>query len=115
MSQHQLIDPAAAAAPKVPPGPRGYPFVGMLLQLRSDPIRVFLDAADRHGDFVHLKAGRYHGYLVSHPDGIRHVLQENARNYHKSPLYQGLKTLLGDGLLTSEGTTWLRHRRLAQP
>lgn len=74
-----------------PPGPRGYPVLGVLPQLRSDPIRTFLDAADRYGDVVHMKAGPYHGYLLSDPADIRHVLQDNARNYHKSPLYERLK------------------------
>jgi cytochrome P450 len=43
------------------------------------------------------------------------VLQENARNYHKSPLYDRLRDNLGNGLLTSEDSFWLRQRRLAQP
>ena len=98
-----------------PPGPRGYPFVGMLPRLRSDPIGVFLEAADRYGDLVHLKAGPYHGYLLSNPADIKHVLQDNYRNYHKSPLYERLKDGIGEGLLTSEDSFWLRQRRLAQP
>ena len=98
-----------------PPGPRGYPILGVLPQLRSDPIRTFLDAADRYGDLVHLKAGPYHGFLLSDPAHIKHVLQDNARNYHKSPLYDRLRDGLGNGLLTSEDSFWLRQRRLAQP
>jgi cytochrome P450 len=46
----------------------------MLPQMRSNPIRVFLAAADRYGDLVHLKVGPYHlkvgpyhGYLLSSP------------------------------------------------
>jgi cytochrome P450 len=87
----------------------------MLPHLRSDPIRTFLDAADRYGDIVHLKAGPYHGFLLSDPADIKHVLQDNARNYHKSPLYNRLKDGIGEGLLTSEDSLWLRQRRLAQP
>jgi len=98
-----------------PPGPRGYPILGVLPNLRANPIRTFLDAADRYGDLVHLKAGPYHGYLASDPADIRHVLHDNARNYHKSPLYDRLRDSLGNGLLTSEDTFWLRQRRLAQP
>jgi cytochrome P450 len=98
-----------------PPGPRGYPFIGVLPQLRADPIRVFLDAANRYGDLVRLKAGPYEGFLLSGPDDIKHVLQDNYRNYHKSPLYERLKDGLGEGLLTSEDSFWLRQRRLAQP
>jgi cytochrome P450 len=98
-----------------PPGPRGYPFLGVLPRLRSDPIGAFLDAADQYGDVVHLKAGPYHGFLLSNPADIKHVLQDNARNYHKSPLYERLRDGIGNGLLTSEDSFWLRQRRLAQP
>ena len=98
-----------------PPGPRGLPFVGILPQLRSDPLTVFLDAADRFGDLVHVKAGPYQGYLLSTPADIKHVLQDNSRNYHKSPLYDRLRDNLGEGLVTSEDAFWLRQRRLAQP
>ena len=103
------------ASPPFPAGPRGYPILGVLPQLRSDPIRTFLDAADQYGDLVHLKAGPYHGFLLSNPADIKHVLQDNARNYHKSPLYARLRDSLGNGLLTSEDSFWLRQRRLAQP
>src|SRR5579872_1109761 len=99
----------------LPPGPRGYPLLGVLPNLRANPIRTFLDAAERYGDIVHMKAGPYHGFLVSDPAHIRHVLQDNARNYHKSPLYDRLRDNLGNGLLTSEDAFWLRQRRLAQP
>jgi cytochrome P450 len=99
----------------LPAGPRGYPILGVLPNLRVDPIRTFLDAADRYGDIVHMKAGPYHGFLVTDPAHIRHVLQDNARNYHKSPLYDRLRDNLGNGLLTSEDAFWLRQRRLAQP
>jgi cytochrome P450 len=87
----------------------------VLPHLRSDPIRTFLDAADRYGDLVHMKVGPYQGYLVTDPADIRHVLLDNARNYHKSPLFERLREVVGNGLLTSEDGVWLRQRRLAQP
>jgi cytochrome P450 len=87
----------------------------VLPQLRSDPIGTFRDAADRYGDLVHLKAGPYHGFLPTDPADIKHVLQDNARNYHKSPLFERLRDVVGNGLLTSEDSFWLRQRRLAQP
>src|SRR5262245_4205585 len=99
-----------------PPGPRGMPVLGSLLAVRRDPTGVFLDAARRFGDVVYFKIGPRRGYLISNPQDVRHVLLDNARNYHKSPLYQKLRMfLLGDGLLTSEGDFWLRQRRIAQP
>ena len=86
-----------------PPGPRGVPFLGMLPAVRRSPTTVFLDAARRYGEVVYFKIGPRHGYLITNPADIRHVLQDNARNYKKSPLYDKLRVLLGNGLLTSEG------------
>jgi len=91
------------------------PFLGMLPAVRRSPTTVFLDAARRYGEVVYFKIGPRHGYLITNPADIRHVLQDNARNYRKSPLYDKLRVLLGNGLLTSEGDFWLRQRRIAQP
>jgi cytochrome P450 len=87
----------------------------MLLPIRRDPIGVFANAARRFGDVAYLKIGPRRGYLITNPADIRHVLQDNARNYHKSPLYDKLRVVLGNGLLTSEDDFWLRQRRIAQP
>jgi cytochrome P450 len=87
----------------------------MLPALRRDPAGVFLRAACRFGDVVYLKIGSRRGFLITNPADVRHVLQDNARNYHKSPLYAKLRMSLGNGLLTSEDDFWLRQRRIAQP
>ena len=99
----------------LPPGPRGMPILGMLPAVRRDPTGVFMRAARRFGDVSYFKIGPRRGYLITNPADVRHVLQDNARNYHKSPLYQKLRTSIGNGLLTSEDEFWLRQRRIAQP
>jgi cytochrome P450 len=99
----------------LPPGPRGLPVLGMLPAVRRDPTGVFMRAARRFGDIAYLKIGPRQGYLITNPADVRHVLQDNARNYHKSPLYQKLRMTFGNGLLTSEDEFWLRQRRIAQP
>src|SRR5688500_8385 len=99
----------------VPPGLRGLPVLGMLPAMRRSPTGVFQDAARRFGDVAYLKIGPRHGYLITNPRDVRHVLQDNARNYHKSPLYEKLRLSIGNGLLTSEDDFWLRQRRIAQP
>ena len=103
------------SARPLPPGPRGLPVLGMLPAIRRNPVRVFTDASRQFGDIVSFKIGPRRGFLVNDPDAIRHVLQDNARNYHKSPLYDKLRLVLGNGLLTSEDGFWLRQRRIAQP
>ena len=87
----------------------------MLPALRRDPTAVFTRAASQFGDVVYLKIGSRRGFLITNPADVRHVLQDNARNYHKSPLYAKLRMSLGNGLLTSEDEFWLRQRRIAQP
>ena len=106
---------ATASVRLLPPGPRGVPILGMLPAMRRDPTTVFLRAARRFGDVAYLKIGSRRGFLITNPADVRHVLQDNARNYHKSPLYAKLRMSLGNGLLTSEDDFWLRQRRIAQP
>ena len=56
------------------------------------------------------------GVLTIEPEIIQHILQKNHRNFPKSPLhFEKLAHFLGNGLLTSDGTYWLRQRRLIQP
>jgi cytochrome P450 len=55
-------------------------------------------------------------FIINEPNGIRHVLLDNAANYRKSELTRRLlEPGLGRGLLTSEGETWRRHRRIMAP
>ena len=53
--------------------------------------------------------------FVTNPDYVKHIMQDNNRNYRKSFGYEVLKLLLGKGLVTSEGDFWRKQRRLMQP
>ncbi len=99
----------------LPPGPRGAPVVGVSSAILSDRLRFFTGVAQRYGDIAYMRAGRAELYLISRPEWIKYVLQENHRNYQKSRLYRKMERLLGTGLVTSNGDFWLRQRRLAQP
>ncbi|MEJ2584473.1 MAG: cytochrome P450 [Robiginitalea sp.] len=47
---------------------------------------------------------------------VRHVLQKNHRNYAKSELQtRDLAKYIGQGILTSEGEFWRKHRKMIQP
>src|SRR5580692_12176624 len=55
-------------------------------------------------------------FIINEPNAVRHVLLDNAANYTKSELTRRLlEPGLGRGLLTSEGETWRRHRRIMAP
>jgi cytochrome P450 len=70
---------------------------------------------ERYGDVVRYPMGPFRVYQVSHPDDVKRVLVDNARNYRKTDLMQRLRPIFGNGLLLSEGDFWMRQRRLAQP
>ncbi len=54
--------------------------------------------------------------LVNEPAAIKRVLLDNAANYRKTEITRRiLEPGLGKGLITSEGETWRRHRRIMSP
>jgi cytochrome P450 len=83
--------------------------------MRRDPLAFVAALARDYGDVVRLGMGPVSVYLVHHPDGVKHVLQDNNQNYVKGPVIARVKVLIGEGLFTSEGAFWRRQRRLAQP
>jgi cytochrome P450 len=82
---------------------------------RPDPIDYLLASFRTFGDVVCTRAVPFRSVFLVHPDHIKHVLQDNARNYVKGIVIAKLKVLIGDGLFTSEGDFWRRQRRLSQP
>ncbi len=100
---------------RLPPGPRGNLLLGSIQEIRRDNVHAFLDAWRRYGDTVRLR-GPVTLYLVAHPDGVKHVLQDNAANYPRPPAVRDrLQAIVGDGLVGAEGAAWVRSRRMAQP
>jgi cytochrome P450 len=86
------------------------------LAIRRDPLRYLQATTDRYGDLVAFPLPRTPVLLVNTPDGARRVLQDNHRGYGKQTVqYGSLSLVTGEGLLTADGETWRRHRRIAQP
>ncbi|MBP1468646.1 cytochrome P450 [Candidatus Chloroploca sp. M-50] len=103
-------------APRRASGPRAWPPLGVLPAVRRDSLSFLMQTFREYGDVAVYWLGPLRSYLVSHPDGVHRVLQEHAKIYTKDHLSYGMiRWLVGDGLLTSQGETWLRQRRLAQP
>jgi len=105
-----------AAAPRrsIPVTPmRDLP--SLMRKLWWDRLSLMSDAADEYGDAVRFRMGPKSLYFFNHPDHAKHVLADNAANYHKGMGLTEAKRLLGDGLLTSEGELWRRQRRTIQP
>ncbi|MEZ4605775.1 MAG: cytochrome P450 [Deinococcales bacterium] len=96
-------------------GPKALPIVGNIPQLIKDAPKFFLEAQQNYGDIFSYYIGSKRVYFLLNPEDIKYVLQDNYKNYSKNSNYQRIKALVGEGLLTSEGETWFRNRRLAQP
>src|SRR5262249_21315394 len=105
----------AEVSANAPPGPRGYPVVGVFPAARRDPLRFFLESARRYGDVVSMRFGPRRGYLLSHPDAVRHVLEDSRHLYAKAPAAARVRPLFGDSLTTVDGERWQRQRRLMRP
>lgn len=98
------------------PGPRSAHPLGQLLEIQHDPLPMLAALRERYGDVSRHRLAFITSHLLAHPDAVRHVLQDNVRNYRKDRMSLGLvRRVLGEGLLLSEGEGWLRQRRLAQP
>ena len=81
-----------------------------------DPIAGYDAMRREYGDAVRLPFTRKRAFfLLSRPEHAEHVLVAHQDRYVKAFTYKPLRAFLGDGLLTSEGDVWQRHRRLVQP
>ncbi|MBZ4418894.1 cytochrome P450 [Myxococcus sp. RHST-1-4] len=103
-------------APRTASGPRGHLLFGVLPEARRDVLGLLTRTAREYGDVARYRLGPITSHLITHPDGVRHVLQEHVKNYTKDHFsYRLVSRVAGNGLLTSQGSFWLRQRRLAQP
>ncbi|WP_141765495.1 cytochrome P450, partial [Burkholderia mallei] len=97
------------------PGPRGGLVMGNLAAYKRNPITMLLRLHQQYGDVARNRLGPFVTHALAHPDHIQYVLQENHRNYVRGRFYDNFKMFFGDGLLTTDGEFWRRHRRVVQP
>ncbi len=91
------------------------PILGFLPEFKKDRLGFSSRLMEEYGDIVQYKLGPHKTVMITHPDYIKHVLQENYNNYKKDYFYEDLKLVLGQGLVTSEGEFWRQQRKLVQP
>ncbi|MFI6130732.1 cytochrome P450 [Micromonospora sp. NPDC051141] len=87
----------------------------MLIMMNRDRLGMMTTAAARWGDAARLPVGPKTLYFFNHPGHAKHVLADNAANYHKGIGLVHARRALGDGLLTSEGELWRKQRKVVQP
>lgn len=100
----------------LPPRTRGMPLVGVLPRLVRNPHRFLLEARERYGDAYTLDLGVTRLVVLNSPHHAEHLLRESSHDYTKAgPVWDLLRTVIGNGLATSGGDFWLRQRRMMQP
>jgi cytochrome P450 len=101
---------------RVPPGPKGWPLVGVSFEIVRDPLKLMQRIARDYGDIVRIPVLLQSRILLNHPDWIEQALIIQQAKFHKSDFTKrAVERMLGQGLLISEGDFWRRQRRLAQP
>ena len=107
-----MIEPALA----IPLRPRRLPSpLKFLRALQDSFISVWPDSAYRE-PITAIRVGTGRMFVANDPALAKHVLLDNAGNYHKTPVARRLLSpALGQGLLTAEDETWKRHRQFVAP
>lgn len=98
----------------LPPSVKAGILGGHFIKFRRDPTG-FLEANAKLGDVTLFNVGGQAAYFINHPDLIRDLLVVNHHKFIKGRALQRSKKLLGEGLLTNEGESHLRQRRMIQP
>lgn len=104
-----------AWARPVPILPGGARLLGHLRAMAAAPHRFPADALAAHGGLVGWRVGPRHVIGVGRPDLARHVLVTEAARYPRGAVNRNLGSVIGDGLLATEGELWLGRRRALQP
>jgi cytochrome P450 len=109
------LDAATKSAP-VMPGPKGLPVLGSINSMRSQGVlKFYFENWKTYGDVVQFKLGPLPAFQFVRPEHIQHIMVKNPDVYVKGMSHDRLRTAIGHGILTLEGSAWQQQRRLMQP
>ncbi len=110
-----IASETSSAFRRTPPGPRGLPVVGSLPQFRRDPLSFFQGLQRSYGDIVTVTMMGVQVTLFMRPEYTYYFLVEGAHGFDSGSQREIMKRFLGEALLTTDGETHRRQRRLVQP
>ena len=94
----------------------GLAMLGKLPLARHDLLLFFEGLRAQYGDIYRLNLGFGQPIMLNHPRHAQHVFIDHSRTYVKTGVFwNSIRTLIGNGLIVSEGDFWLRQRRMMQP
>jgi cytochrome P450 len=88
---------------------------GEMGAFRRDPLGMLERCQRDQGDFAPIRFGFNRVVIVSRPAWIEEILVTHNQWFRKNPATRRLGSLIGRGLLSSDGEAWRRQRRLTQP
>lgn len=100
---------------KTIPGPRGLPILGVMPEMVSDMLGLFTKTSREFGGIAQFKLLNSTYFLITNPDYVKYILQDNYKNFIRGRSVETGRVLLGNGLPLTDGDFWLRERRLLQP
>jgi cytochrome P450 len=106
---------------RYPPGPKNYNFwCGFTWRHAwmqcADPLGFTTRLARKYGDVAFYRLFIYPTYQINHPDLVREVLVTKAASFQKVARQRELiRRIAGDGILTTDGPSWVRQRRMMLP
>jgi cytochrome P450 len=98
-----------------PPGPKPHRIFGNIPEFRKDQLGFMTNLERTYGDAATMYFFHTPAVLFTRPEAIRYILIENARNFINRPVFESLRLLLGDGLLSIDGEFHRQQRRMVQP
>ena len=109
--------PALPLSGRVPPGPRAWPLGWPLLRaLQADYLGFVTQLQQTHGDVTQMRIVNERLVDIFSPELVREVLVDHAE--HTVRWERGIEVFaeaFGQSVLTTEGATWQRQRRMLQP
>ncbi|MER7568295.1 cytochrome P450 [Streptomyces sp. NPDC097941] len=101
------------------PSVAGSRLTGAMTALRRDPLATYLRARRDHGDVVRFTVGppglREDLFAVFSAEGAQQVLARSVGFRKDDSFYDEIRSIFGNGLLTSQDEDYVRQRRLIQP
>lgn len=100
---------------KLPPGPWGYPFIGHLTLLGSNPAETFSKMAIQYGDVFFIRMGKWPTIVLNSRDAIDEALNKMPEIFSDRPkFYSNYAINKMKGLVFGEYSQRLRlHRKIA--
>ncbi|XP_057889576.1 cytochrome P450 1A4-like [Melospiza georgiana] len=113
----QRLRAAVPAGLRRPPGPRGFPVLGNVLELRTDAHLALTRLSRRYGDVMEVRIGTRPVLVLSGLDTIRQALVKQGEDFMGRPDLHSFRYISnGQSLAFSpdSGEVWKARRRLAQ-